>query len=316
MSELGSPPGPVSEAPPAPPAPPPYAWQPPGPGPRRRVRPIVVITILAGAIVGAAAVGIPVGLLTRSGSSAPVAGSGSTPSPAAASEAAAAYRQAISAMRASAGFHYVAVTTGTNQRITGDAGQAGGRQLITVTSSYGDEQFTLILVAGTVYFQGNAPAVEDQLGVAASGAASLSGRWVSVVSGDGPYTVLAPGITVADQAQETALVPTSSSSLTSGGRTLTRLSGTVPPQQGAPPGTGHLDIAPDSHLPASYVSLISAGGATLTSTVTFSGWGTAPVVTAPSGAVAWSTLGASEPPGGYGSGGGSAGAPTSTPQGI
>jgi len=226
------------------------------------------------------------------------------------------YQQTLAAIRASAGFHYVAESTGGTgtQTIVGDAGQSGGRQVITIDAAAGREQFTLVLVGGTVYFRGNAPALEDQLGVPAAGAPGLQGKWVSVSNQDGPYSVVAPGITVADQAQETALVPTSTTPIRladSGGGT--RILGTVPPQQGAPGGTGHLDVATSSHLPASYVSTISVGGVTLRSTATFTGWGTPPATTAPTGAVAWSTIGATAPPGGYGSGR-SIAAPSATPQ--
>src|ERR1700730_12437087 len=80
-------------------------------------------------------------------------------------EARALYQRAISAPRASNGFHYVAVSTGgAAQTIVGDAGQSGGRQAITFVSNFGTEQFTLLLVGPTVYFQGNVPALEDQLG--------------------------------------------------------------------------------------------------------------------------------------------------------
>jgi hypothetical protein len=270
---------------------------------------------VAGALIAGLAIGVAVGLLTR-GPSTPASG----PSPSSASagaatvQARALYTQALAAMRNSAGFHYVAGSTGgtATQTIVGDAGRSGGRQVITIDATAGREQFTLVLVSGTVYFEGNIPALEDQLGVPAAGASSLQGRWVSVSNQDGPYSLVEPGITVADQAGETALVPTSTTPIrTGGGVTMTRILGTVPPQQGAPGGTGHLDVAASSHLPISDVATLSAGGVTTTTTTTFSGWGTAPVATVPTAAVAWSTLGASAPPGGYGSGGFS---PSSTPQ--
>jgi hypothetical protein len=47
----------------------------------------------------------------------------------------------------------------------------------------------------------------------------------------------------------------------------------------------------------------------VSSSTTFSNWGSAPNPSAPSGAVAWSTLNTAEPPGGYGSGGGGNGTP-------
>jgi hypothetical protein len=273
---------------------------------------------VAGALIAGLAIGVAVGLLTR-GPSAPARG----PSPSSASagaatvQARALYTQALAAMRNSAGFHYVAGSTGgtATQTIVGDAGRSGGRQVITIDASAGREQFTLVLVSGTVYFEGNTRALEDQLGVPAASASGLQGKWVSVSSQDGPYSLVEPGITVADQAGETALVPTSTTPIrTGGGVTMTRILGTVPPQpqQCTPAGTGHLDVAASSHLPTSDVATLSAGGVTTTTTTTFSGWGTAPAAAAPAGAVAWSTLGASAPPG-CGSGGFSP-IPSSTPQ--
>jgi hypothetical protein len=52
----------------------------------------------------------------------------------------------------------------------------------------------------------------------------------------------------------------------------------------------------------------------VTITTAFSGWGTAPVVTPPSSAVAWGSLSTSSPPDGYGSGDTPTPGPTPTPQ--
>ena len=75
------------------------------------------------------------------------------------------------------------------------------------------------------------------------------------------------------------------------------------------PGRGRSTSPRSTDLPITYRSTISAGGVVLTFTTTFSAWGTAPTVSAPTGAVAWSSLTTATPPGGYGSGGGA----TSTP---
>ena len=312
------PPAPPPPPPPPPPhptggaqgAPPPYSWTPTnGRKPRRRTLQLAIGIVVAGAVVGAA-VAVPLTVLNRQPSSS------TSPSPASgsAAQAATAYRQAMTAMRSAAGFHYVAVVNGGgNQRTVGDAGQSGGRQDITLTSSFGAERFTLLLVDGTVYFQGNVPAFQDQLGVPASRASALQNSWVSVVKGDGPYAVLAVGITTSDQADETPLVPSSVTTVTVSGASALRVEGRVPPQQGAPPGTGHLDVAAKDHHALAYAARVSDGTTTVSSTVSFSDWGKAPSVSAPSGAVAWSSLPATPPPGGYGSGGGPAGSATPGP---
>lgn len=321
------------------PAPPPAPWSrpesgwapmpagglPPGPGgpaplapgtepPRGRNRVAVVAAVIVTLIVGAA-IGYPVGLLTRAG---PASQSNAT-SPTSnalgpsAIPARVLYRQALAATRAAVGFHYVSVPRGdpANQRTVGDAGASGGDQLITLTSSYGSERFTLVLASGVVYFQGNIPALEDQLGVAAVNAAGLAAKWVAVSSADGPYSVIEPGITIADQATCIVLVPTSAARITTGdGRAANRIVGTVPAQLPCTvTATGHLDVATGSHLPISYV-WTTGGASAVTYATTFSGWGAAPAATAPAGAVAWSTLGATQPPDGYGRGGGATPSPT------
>lgn len=263
--------------------------------------------VVAGILVGVA-IAIPVFITRHTGSGS--SGGGATPS-----QALSDYRQAMAMMRSANGFHYVASISGSGgQQTTGDATRNGGRQEISVTTAFGDEHFTLLLVSGTVYFQGNAAALQDQLGVPASKAASLNNAWISVAHGDGPYATLQVGINTSDQADETALQPTSVSDVTEAdGTGALRLEGVVPPQNGAPAGTGHLDIAKSNHRPLVYFTRLSQDGLTLTSNVTFSSWGTAASVSAPAGSTAWTTLGASAPPGGYGGGGGGNGA-SPTPQ--
>jgi len=298
-----------------PPQPP--AW-PPAPSttpPRRTSRTLATIALFLATGIVAAGIGVGGVLLLRhvqsqSTSNPPTAAPGTG---AGAGQARATYQQAVTATAASVGFHYVAVSTGGDaQTIEGDAGQANGRQAITFVSSFGTEQFTLLLVNGTVYFQGNTPAVEDQIGVTPATAAAVVGKWVSVESGDGPYHILQPGITTASQASELTLTPRSLSTVTAGGVSATRISGTTPASPTQPAGSASLIVASSSDLPISYASTI----ATLSFTTTFSGWGTAPSVSTPAGAVAWSTLKIAVPAGGYGSGGVPGSAPTPTPGAI
>jgi hypothetical protein len=252
---------------------------------------------------------VAVAFATRSHQPSPAQGSSlpprsTTPTSPSTSQASALYQRALITMRGSSGFAYVSVSTGPqSETIAGVAGQLGGRQVITFNSAYGAEHFTLLLVGATVYFQGNTPAVEDQLGVAAANAPKLADKWVSVVSGNGPYTILQPGITVADQAQELPLVPSRLATVTTTGAPATRILGSFLDQAGNSH-LAHLDLVTASAIPLSYVSgITTVNGTAGTTTTTFSQWGTAPSVSAPSGAVAWSTLVTSSPPGGYGNGG-------------
>jgi hypothetical protein len=293
-----------------PPQPPSLQPTPPVQPPRRASRPLTLAAAMIATVLIGAGAGVAVAFATRSQPS-PSAGGSVAPDPST-SRASALYQRALSTTRGAAGFKYVSVSTGTlNETIAGVAGQLGGRQDITFDSSYGSERFTLLLSGATVYFQGNTPAIEDQLGVVPASAPKLAGKWVSVVSGNGPYGVLQPGITTADQAQQMPLVPTSTTRVTaSDGTAVTRILGTIPAQ----PGSAHLDLTTGSGTPLSYVNRSTFNGTTATTTTTYSEWGTAPSVSAPSGAVAWSTLVTSKPPGGYGNGGAPSPSPAATPQ--
>ncbi len=279
---------------------------------------------MVGALVIAAAVGVPAALLTRgSPASSPSGGTtpqaSPTPGPTTA-QAQALYKQVLAASEQSDGFRYVAVSTPNggglgSETITGEAGQKDGTQQITEISNYGSEEFSLILTSNQiVYFQGNTPALEDQLGVVAGSAAALDGKWIVVAVGDGPYSQLEVGITTTSQMQEDTFLPTATATVRgSGGAALTKVSGTVPAGQDAPEGgSAYFELPSGSHLPTIYFQDTNGEG---TLTTTFSAWGQAPSASPPSSSQAWSTLTTSEPPDGYGSGqpGSPSPAPSPTP---
>jgi hypothetical protein len=214
--------------------------------------------------------------------------------------AAALYQTTLNTIAASVGFHYIAIYSGT-ETIVGDAGRSVGQQVVTFKSSYGIEAFTLVLDEhGTLYFQGNAPAVEDQLGVSASKTPAVENRWVSLVSGNGPYTELASGMTAAEQGVFLPMTPISLASVKVGGRTATQIIGTATVDD--PESATLLAVDARSHAPLAYSSTAATTGGPTTSTVTFSAWGTRVSVTVPPTAIAWSTLAAATPPDGYGGG--------------
>jgi hypothetical protein len=312
-----------------PPQPPAWPSQQPSTPPKRTSRfmtlgAAIVATVLIGAVGGVA-----VAFLTRPHVAATPGGGTPTPipttpaDPAAVAAAQALYQKALATIAAASGFHYTITSTGAQSAsFIGDAGTAGGRQTITVTTPYGAEQFNLVLVSGTVYFQGNAPALEDQLGVPTAEAATLVNKWISVVMGNGPYSTAEVGITPASIATDNAnsdiyMVPAASGpATTASGTAVTRITGTIPAANGGAAGTAFFDVLPTSNVPVDYQSTFSGNGFTETTAMSFSQWGTAAAVTAPSGAVAWSTLGASAPPGGYGTGTGPSSGPTPTPGGA
>jgi hypothetical protein len=276
--------------------------------PKRGSRTLALIALFVATGVVAAGVGVGGVLLVRHFQGSQPGATSPTATPvtsSSAAEARALYEQAKTAAGAATGFHYVGVATGAlTQTIVGDAGQSDGRQAITFSSYDGTEQFTLFLVNSTVYFQGNLPALEDQLGVTAATAPAVVGKWISLISGNGPYTNLEEGITTSSQATQMPLTAQSTSKATAaGGVAATRIVGIVPPANGLPAGTGYLEIAPATDLPIIYSSTVSEGTTVFNFSTTFSNWGTAPSVSAPSGTTAWSSLTTAVPPGGYGNGG-------------
>jgi hypothetical protein len=300
-----------------PPQPPAYPPAPAATPPRRASRVLAAVALFVATGVIAAGIGVGGVLLVRhfqTTSSTPTSPTATPGSSSGAAEARALYQQAVTATGASTGFHYVAVSSGGDaQTIVGDAGLTSGRQTITFVANCGTEQFSLLLVGSTVYFQGNTPAIEDQLGVSATAAPTLESKWVTVASGDGPYSVLQPGITSASQSTQMPLTATSSTNVEVGGASAIRISGIVPPANDLPAGTGSLVIAKNSDLPITYTSSVSEGAVVLDFNTTFSAWGTAPTVSAPAGSVAWSSLTTTAPPNGYGGGCASAGTPAATP---
>ncbi len=297
-----------------PPQPPAWPSMPPATPPKRSSRALGLGAAIAATILIGAIGGVAVAFLTRAHTDTPSGGGAPTalPTNAPPSAALSLYQKSLATMRAAAGFHYVNTSNGPEpETITGDAGVSGGRQDITFTASYGAEKFTLLLVSGIVYFEGNTAAVEDQLGVIKADATALQNKWVSVVTGNGPYSILQPGITVTDQVAEVQFVPVSTTQVTTtAGTAATRILGNIPASQDAPAETAQMDVAPTSNIPVDYSSSFTVSGSAITSTTTFSEWGTAPTVTAPSGVVAWSSLTTATPPGGYGSGGAGATSPT------
>jgi len=258
------------------------------------------VVALVATLILIAAVVIPVVILIGSSSS---------------SQASAIYTKSIQVAGNSAGFHYVSSWTGGGEpplNFSGDAGQNDGSQTVTEPSDFGTEQYDLLLAPDqSLYFEGNAPALEDQLGVSASAAPALAGTWISVSTGDGPYSEEQAGLTVSSEVGITGFSATATGQVTgAGGAQLTRITGTVPASDGVPNGTVQVDVAPSSNLPTSIVVSYSDGSV---ESITYSRWGTAPALTVPTGAVAWSTLPTSAPPVGYGSGETPTAAPTPTP---
>jgi hypothetical protein len=225
----------------------------------------------------------------------------------AASQATSLLNKVTTAVDSSAGVDYVSTAKlggGTTKPTTGDAGQNDGTQTDTEPTAFGTEQFDVLLASNQVlYVKGNAPALEDQLGVPASAALGLAGQWISLTPGESPYSLLESGLTVPGAVMISDFIANSSRTVTgSDGTTLTEIDGSfgiTSDSANSTVATFKLDISPSTNLPTSLVVTDAVGvGNTVT---TFTNWGTPPSVNVPATAVAWVSLDTSPPPGGYGS---------------
>ena len=158
--------------------------------------------------------------------------------------------------RRTAGFHYVAVSQGGCPDDHGGCGASRGRQTITlspVTAGSSSpccwSEWHRLLPGQHARGRGSARRV--------AATPRASNKVVSVVSGDGPYSVFQPGSRHRARPSKWPLTPNRAQGHGRGGVTATRISGIVPPDNGLPAGTGSLDIAPSTDLPITYTSTVS-----------------------------------------------------------
>jgi hypothetical protein len=255
----------------------------------------VIVVIVVVALVGAG-----IGVALGGGSNGTSTTTSSTPNAAAAGPARQLLRSALAAAGGINDFHYVASSTvsggnGYSQKTVGDAGPSSGKQVITI----GAQRFTVIVVGTACYLKGNASALVANLGLSSAQAAAHAGQWISLAKTDAPYASVYAAVTapsaIADNITITAtsvLAPT-----TVDGRQVQTVTGSIAPtriagQTIAPKGTASLAVrARSPHLPVRYVEAGTENHQKSVSTVTFSRWGEAVAVTAPTNAVAYSSLG-------------------------
>jgi hypothetical protein len=263
-----------------------------------------LIAVVSLVVVAAAAVGVGWAV-----------GSGEPTGPASTTTATAVVRTAVVASDRAGSFHYVAVYAASSGKQTtiGAAGVSSGTQRITVDdATLGTERFSLLLVGAVVYFRGNAAAVAGQLGItSASAAATQANRWISLHRSDAPYDSLEEGITSSSALSQVVITPQKATATTApDGRPIWRVTGDIPAQQGqSGGGSAGLDVDRSTRLPRSYVST-SSGSQKERSTFTFSQWGRTVTVSAPSGAVPFSTIASGATGGGGTAGGGSGSSPS------
>jgi hypothetical protein len=203
-------------------------------------------------------------------------------------------RAALTALAAAGrvgSFHYVATwqVDGASQTVSGDASPSSGTQHVRA----GDAEYSVALEQGTVYFDGDASALEDQLGVSAQTAERYAGSWISLTQSDEPYAALEGGVTAASALGQILIEPTSISTFRVPHHTpVARIIGYIPPGRPGQVLTGAavLDTTTRSGLPALYRVTGSDGGVGWQSEIMFSRWGQPVAVSAPSGAHPYTSL--------------------------
>ena len=219
--------------------------------------------------------------------------------PAMVTVAQAALTKSVAAGIKAGSFHYVELSTndGTPEAITGFAGPTNGRQTITQRGASGINVFNERLVDGVVYFRGNRAAVIDQLGVPTARATTAANRWVRLVKGYALYQTFADGITAKSNLSQlpTTFAPRTVEAVS--GTSTTRISGGLKEGKNhAAIGTAVLVVATSSSLPKSFAAqAVGTNDARLRLSWTFNQWHHPVQVVVPSGAVPYSSLGATPP---------------------
>jgi hypothetical protein len=216
-------------------------------------------------------------------------------------QAAGLLRSSLAAAETAGSFHYQSSSTSSSptnpvtQLTVGDAGASQGTQVITISGHSFD-----VLVAGpTAYFKGDAFSTADSLDVPDTVAEACAGKWISLVSGDSPYRSVEVAVTTSSALEENVAFRARSElgPSSTGGVEVMGLRGPLTPVDGQHArGTATLFVtAGGRHLPVRYVeqgTLGSGADATrLAFSMSFSSWGEPVRVTAPSGAVPFSSLG-------------------------
>jgi len=197
-------------------------------------------------------------------------------------------QESMAAAGAVDAFHYRAVwrSDGVSQIVVGDVRPSSGSETVSV----GHDQFIVVFTGQEAYFDGNAVALQDQLGLLATTASDYAGRWISLQPSDGPYPSIEDGLTSSSALAQVFIAPFATAPrYPTGAVPLTQISGRIPHGQ-VVSGWASLDLISRSKLPTEYSAHGSNGGQPWSSTIAFSRWGENVVVSAPIGALSFSSL--------------------------
>lgn len=202
-------------------------------------------------------------------------------------------QEALTAARTEHAFHYRAVwnADGVSQIVVGDARPSSGSESVSV----GGDRFTVIFTDQVEYFEGDATALRDQLGLPAQTASASAGKWISLQQSDGPYPSVDEGLTTSAALAQVVIAPSAASPAhRTHGVLLSRITGRIP-HGTVVTGSARLDLLARSKLPDVYFAHGSEGGQPWSSTIAFSRWGDSNVLDAPTGALPFSSLQESGP---------------------
>jgi len=188
--------------------------------------------------------------------------------------------------------HYVltAVQGKQTQTITGDAAQSQGRQSVV----QGSQNIQVIYVGGIAYVQGNAAGLTSAMGITATVAKTYADKWIAVHSSDSLYKSIVSAVTLAGTLEQ--LDPSGTLAITGvttvGGLQAIGVKGGLPgtPQSGVTGSTTLFVATSKPTVPLKFSGTASQGSQHVHDTGIFTDWGKALDLSAPAGAVAFSTL--------------------------
>ena len=199
---------------------------------------------------------------------------------------------ALAAATKSGSTHYVltAVEGSSSQTISGDATTTEGHQTVV----QGTQQIEVIYVGGTAYVKGNATGLTADMGLSTTQAATYANKWIAVKSTDSLFKSIVQAVTLAGTLSD--LNPSGTLTLTApttvAGRQAIGVKGGLPgkPQTGVTGSTTLYVAASDPTVPLMFSGKASSGTQHAVDKGTFTNWGKAVQLTAPTGAVPLSTV--------------------------
>jgi hypothetical protein len=198
----------------------------------------------------------------------------------------------IKAARKADSAHYelTAVQGKNSQTISGDSSTSQAEQSL----SQGTQHIEVVYVGGVAYVRGNAGGLSTDMGFATTVASNYANKWIAVHNSDSLFKSLVSAVTLTGTLDQ--LNPTGNLTLTNpttvAGRQSIGVRGGLPgPPQSGITGTATLYVAASvPTLPLKLTGIATQGSQHVTETGTFTNWGKPLHLTAPTGAVAFSSV--------------------------